>query len=434
MRLKREPIHLRGPPLLGKLEALDILYAPSDPAPQRLKYLPGYRRLLAISACTASAQQMQATAVGWYLYERTGSVLALGWIGLAQFLPAVLLFIPAGELADRFNRTRLMAASVLMLALGSAGLAFAAAAQAAPLAIYACLILTSAAQVISRPARDAVLPRVVPAELLGQAVATNSSVYQAASIIGPAFAGLVIGATSSALPVFGANLVLALSALVITLRLAVVDRPNLKAPVTLHGLAAGLEHVWRTKVILGAMTLDLFAVLFGGATALLPVYAKDILGVGAIGLGWLNAAPAVGAVGMALFLARRPLRERAGPVLLGAVAGFGAATLVFGLSRHYILSFAALVTLGALDNINVVVRQTIVQLWTPDGLRGRVSAVNRVFISSSNELGALESGAVAALIGPVATVVAGGIATIAVAVAACWLFPELRRLRSLQRA
>ncbi len=389
--------------------------------------------MLGLSGCTALAGQMQSTAVGWYLYERTGEVIALAWVGLAQFLPAVLLFIPAGELADRFNRARIMAASAMALVLGSAGLALAAATHAGPLAIYACLVLTSAAQVLSRPARDALLPSVVPAALLGQAVAFNSSVFQAASIAGPAVAGIAIGIFAGALPVFAANVLLALTAVAITLRLAVVDRPSIRAPVSLRGLAAGLEHVWRTKVILGAMTLDLFAVLFGGATALLPVYAKDILGVGAVGLGWLNAAPAVGAVAMAMVLTRRPPRARVGVLFLGAVAGFGVATIIFGLSRHYLLSFVALVALGALDNVNVVVRQTVVQLWSPDALRGRVAAVNRVFISSSNELGAVESGALAAFIGPVATVVAGGAATLAVALAACWLFPELRRLRSLQR-
>jgi MFS family permease len=407
------------------------LAARPDSAPHPLR-LPDYRRLLVVSGAMQLAHQMQATAVGWDLYERTGSVLALAWVGLAQLLPALLLFIPAGELADRRDRRVVMAASLLLVVLGSAGLAAAAAASGAgTLWTYASLFLTSAAQVVNRPSRDALLPRVVPDTQLGQAVAFNASVFQSASVAGPALAGTIIAVTSSAVPVFVIDLALALVALVAALRLDVGGRPPQQPPLTLRALGAGVAHVWRTKVILGAITLDLFAVLFGGATALLPVYAKDILQVGPAGLGWLNAAPAIGAVAMALWLSRHPPRRRVGPLFLACVAGFGLATSVFGLSTSYGLSFAALIVIGALDNVSVVIRQTIVQLWTPDALRGRVSAVNRVFVSSSNELGAFESGAVAALIGPVATVVAGGIATVLVVAAATRVFPELRRLQTL---
>jgi MFS family permease len=377
------------------------------------------------------AHQMQATAVGWDLYERTGSVLALAWVGLAQLAPALLLFIPAGELADRRDRRRVMAASLLLVVLGSAGLAMAAWMGASVIWTYASLFLTSAAQVMNRPSRDALLPRVVPEAQLGQAVALNASVFQSASIIGPATAGLIIAASGGATAVFVIDFFLAFIALVTVLRLAVGGQPPKQSPLTFRGLLAGVEHVWRTKVILGAITLDLFAVLFAGATALLPVYAKDILHVGPAGLGWLNAAPALGAVTMALWLSRHPPRRRVGHLFLACVAGYGVATAIFGLSTHFGLSFAMLVAIGALDNVSVVVRQTIVQLWTPDALRGRVSSVNRVFVSSSNELGAFESGAVAALIGPVATVVAGGIATVAIVIASLRLFPELRRLQSL---
>jgi MFS family permease len=403
--------------------------AASAPHPLRL---PDYRRLLVVSGTMQLAHQMQATAVGWDLYERTGSVLALAWVGLAQLLPALVLFIPAGELADRHDRRRVMAASLVLVVLGSAGLAAAAAAYGSgTLWTYASLVFTSAAQVVNRPSRDALLPRVVPEAQLGQAVAFNASVFQSASIAGPAAAGLIIAATSSAVPVYVIDLALALVALAAALRLDVGGRPARQPPLTLRALGAGVQHVWRTKVILGAITLDLFAVLFGGATALLPVYAKDILQVGPAGLGWLNAAPAIGAVAMALWLSRHPPRRRVGPLFFACVAGFGLATAAFGLSTSYGLSFAALIAIGALDNVSVVIRQTIVQLWTPDALRGRVSAVNRVFVSSSNELGAFESGAVAALIGPVATVVAGGVATVLVVVAAMRVFPELRRLESL---
>jgi MFS family permease len=408
------------------------LPASNAPLPHPLR-LPDYRRLLVVSGAMQLAHQMQATAVGWDLYERTGSVLALAWVGLAQLAPALLLFIPAGELADRRDRRRVMAASLLLVVLGSAGLAMAAAMGASVMWTYASLVLTSAAQVVNRPSRDALLPRVVPETQLGQAVALNASVFQTASIVGPAAAGLIIAASGSAVAVFAIDFVLALVALATVLRLRVGGRPPPQAPLTVRALAAGLVHVWRTKVILGAITLDLFAVLFGGATALLPVYAKDILHVGPAGLGWLNAAPAVGAVAMALWLSRHPPRRRVGRLFLASVGGFGVATAIFGLSTSFALSFAVLVAIGALDNVSVVVRQTVVQLWTPDALRGRVSAVNRVFVSSSNELGAFESGAVAALIGPVATVVAGGAATVVVALAASRLFPDLRRLETLHR-
>jgi MFS family permease len=358
-------------------------------------------------------------------------VLSLAWVGLAQLLPALVLFIPAGELADRRDRRRVMAFSMSLVVLGSLGLCVAALLGATPMWTYLCLMLTSGAQVVNRPSRDSLLPRVVSDAQLGQAVALNASVFQSASIFGPAAAGLIIAATHSAAPVFAIDFVLAAIGLATVLTLTVSGKPPPQAPLTMRALLAGVEHVWRTKVILGAISLDLFAVLFGGATALLPVYAKDILQVGPAGLGWLNSAPAIGAVAMALWLTRNPPRQHVGRLFLGSVAGFGVATAVFGLSTHYALSFGALVVIGALDNVSVVVRQTIVQLWTPDGLRGRVSAVNRVFVSSSNELGAFESGALAALIGPVATVVAGGIATVGIVIAALRMFPDLRRLQSL---
>jgi MFS family permease len=406
------------------------LSASDAPYPHPLR-LPDYRRLLLVSGAMQLAHQMQATAVGWDLYERTGSVLSLAWVGLAQLLPALVLFIPAGELADRRDRRRVMAFSMSLVVLGSLGLCVAALLGASPVWTYLCLMLTSGAQVVNRPSRDSLLPRVVSDAQLGQAVALNASVFQSASIFGPAAAGLIIAATHSAAPVFAIDFVLASIGLATVLTLTVSGKPPPQAPLTMRALLAGVEHVWRTKVILGAISLDLFAVLFGGATALLPVYAKDILQVGPAGLGWLNSAPAIGAVAMALWLTRNPPRQHVGRLFLGSVAGFGVATAVFGLSTHYALSFGALVVIGALDNVSVVVRQTIVQLWTPDGLRGRVSAVNRVFVSSSNELGAFESGALAALIGPVATVVAGGIATVGIVVAALRVFPDLRRLQSL---
>ena len=305
--------------------------ASDAPFPHPLR-LPDYRRLLVVSGAMQLAHQMQATAVGWDLYERTGSVLSLAWVGLAQLLPALLLFIPAGELADRRDRRRVMAFSMLLIVLGSLGLAVAAGLGASPIWTYACLMVTSGAQVVNRPSRDSLLPRVVSDAQLGQAVALNTSVFQTASIFGPAAAGLLIAATHSAAPVFVIDFCLACIGLATVLTLSVSGKPPPQAPLTMRALLAGMEHVWRTKVILGAISLDLFAVLFGGATALLPVYAKDILQVGPAGLGWLNSAPAIGAVSMALWLTRNPPRRHVGRLFLASVAGFGAATAMFGLS------------------------------------------------------------------------------------------------------
>ena len=280
----------------------------------------------------------------------------------------------------------------------------------------------------------ALLPQLVPVELLAGAMTWNSGGWQVASMVGPALGGLVIARTGGAMWAYLLDAIGSALIIVLILPIRVPPTPRASEPVTLRSLLAGICFVWRTELILATITLDLFAVLVGGATALLPIFAEDILRVGPVGLGWLRAAPSFGAFLMAMTLAHRPPLRHAGPTLLWAVAGFGAATIVFGLSRDARLSFAMLLLTGALDNISVVVRATLVQLLTPDSMRGRVSAVNAIFIGSSNELGGFESGLTAQLVGPVVSVVAGGIGTILVVLAVALIWPPVRRLGSLHQA
>jgi len=402
---------------------------PHDPfAPFRSR---DYRLFSVFVLATGLIERSQGVAIGWDLYERTGSALALGWVGLAQFVPVILLFLPAGQLADLFDRRRIAALSMAIWAAGSVLLAVASALHAAPGWIYVAAACVGAGQVLNRPARDALLPQLLAPETVGRALAWNAGLFQFASIVGPVAAGMLIAATGTATAVYLAALALAAVA---ASAVMLIHRRKIQAqerPRSLRELLAGLAHVWRTKTILGVISLDLFAVLFGGVTALLPVFAKDILQVGPTGLGWLTSAPALGALAMSILQgAMRPFR-RAGAAFVWSVAGFGAAIAVFGLSPWFWLSLATLVVAGALDNVSVVIRATVVQLHTPDALRGRVSAVNRVFISSSNELGAFESGLLAAFTSPVFTAVFGGVATIAFVLGALRLFPELSRMGRL---
>jgi MFS family permease len=392
-----------------------------------------YRRLLSGSVLSSISMEMQSVAVGWELYQRTGSATALGLVGLVQFLPFFFLSLPAGQAADRYSRRKLLCAAQSLMACASVGLAALSFFQGPIPVMYVCLLLAGTGRAFSTPARWSLVPQVVPEQALSNAITWNSSGWQIASVLGPALGGLVIAAAEQA---GGAYLLaafcsLSCAGLALTLRLQARSRP--REAITLHSLLAGIRFVWQTKLILATITLDLFAVLLGGATALLPIFARDLLEVGPSGLGWLRAAPALGALLMALGLAHRPPLRHAGRALLWAVAGFGAATIVFGLSRNFFLSFAMLALTGALDNISVVVRGTLIQVLTPDAMRGRVSAVNAVFISSSNELGAFESGITAQFFGPVISVVGGGIGTVVVVLAVMGLWPEVLRLGPLHR-
>lgn len=401
-----------------------------DHQPYAVFRIPDFRLLIAMQYITSIASQMQAVAVGWQIYERTGSAMSLAWVGLAQIAPVLLLFLPAGQWVDRHDRRNLLSLSLAISAAAAAALAYASFAEASVGWIYLACAAGSAAQTLSRPARSAILPNIVPTSSLGNAVTWSSGAFQFASIVGPAVAGLLIAASGQALTVYEINFVLIMIALLLSSRIR-PQPPSGSSERTLKHLFGGIVHVWNTQVILAVISMDLLAVLFGGATALLPVYAKDILMVGPSGLGWLTAAPAAGAVVMALVMGHLPPSKNAGRTFLLAVAGFGVATVVFGWSTNYWLSLLALAAIGALDNISVITRQTIVQVYTPDELRGRVSSVNNVFISSSNELGAFESGTVAALTNPVFAVVSGGFATVLLVMLGAKVFPDLRKLRSL---
>jgi MFS family permease len=394
--------------------------------------LPDYRRLLACGVLASIATQILEAAIGWDLYHRTNSATALGFVGLAEFLPVLLLSLPAGHVADRYNRKVILAGAVLLTALAAGGLAALSFLEGPVPLVFVFAGFVGVFRAFYAPARWALLPAVVPDELLANAVTWNSSAWQVAATLGPALGGAGLAAASGRA---GYVYALAGTCALVSAGLATRLRPRptrrRAEEMTLGSLLAGLRFVFRTDLILAAMTLDLFAVLLGGATALLPVYASDILGVGPAWYGWLRAAPSLGALVTALAMAHRPPMRQAGPALLGAVAGFGAATVVFGLSRNPALSFAMLALTGALDNVSVVVRGTLVQTLTPDAMRGRVASVNLIFIGSSNELGAFESGVTAGWFGPVVSVVGGGLGAILVVVAVMLQWPAIARLGSL---
>ena len=371
------------------------------------------------------ANQMLMVAVAWHMYDITSSAWDLGLVGLFQFVPALLMTLPAGHLADRLHRGRIFAACMLAQALVALLLVAATSGGFATRElILAVSVVLGVARAFQMPAQQALTPLLVPQELLQTAIALSSSGMQAAIICGPALGGLlyVMGSTV----VYASSALLLLFSCGLTLLVRYRHRSSTLA-ASWNSVLAGVAFVWRRKVLLGATSLDLFAVLLGGATALLPIYSRDILHTGPVGLGLLRAAPAVGALAMSLLLMRFPLRRHVGRRLLAAVAVFGLATVLFGLSTHFGLSLLALTITGAADNISVVTRLTLVQLETPDEMRGRVSAVNSVFIGASNQLGEFESGATAALWGPVGSVLVGGLGTVLVAAAWQRLFPALAR-------
>ena len=393
--------------------------------------IPAVRRFAAGRLFSVLAAQMLSVAVGWELYEKTQSAFALGLVGLVQLIPVLVLALPAGQAADRLRRRDLAMAAHGLLGLCALGLALASKLGAPLWAYYALLLLTGVAGAFRSPAVGAMLPQLVPPALFSNANAWMSSGFELSSMAGPALGGLVIAATG------GATWTYALAALAhLTFVLLLATLPRV-APASsgkggsLHDALAGLRFILRTRIFLAAITLDLFAVLLGGATALLPIFAKDILHAGPTGLGWLRAAPAIGAFSMALLQTRLPPWKNAGRALLVAVAGFGAATIVFGLSRVFWLSFLALLLTGLFDNISVVIRLTLEQSLTPDSMRGRVSSIHYVFIGFSNELGSFESGSTAALFGPIASVVGGGLGTILVVGAVMLLWPQMGKLGPL---
>lgn len=370
------------------------------------------------------ANQMLLVAVGWQMYDLTGSAWDLGLVGLLQFVPAVLLWLPAGHAVDRHHRARIVAVCLAVQVAASAGLAAGSAAHVVGReALLALSLLLGALRAYQMPAQQALTPLLLPPAMLSRGLAASSAGMQGAIIAGPALGGAVYVAGASA--VYACCALFAAAAALLFVRVRYEHVPPPREPASWPVLLAGVRFVWQRKVVLGAISLDLFAVLLGGATALLPMFAKDVLHVGPWGLGLLRGAPAAGALLTSLALARWPVRRRTGHLLLGAVAVYGAAQLAFGLSTLFWLSLAALAVSGAADMVSVVIRQTLVQLETPNEMRGRVSAVNSVFIGASNQLGEFESGATAAWLGPVGSVVLGGVGTLLVAALWLRLFPAL---------
>jgi MFS family permease len=379
-----------------------------------------------------AAIEMQAVAVGWQVYEITKRPLDLGFVGLAQFLPAILLFPISGHASDRFERRNVLTICyagfavcfALLLALGHRRVHSVA-------AIYVVLLLLGVVRSFNGTASRSILPQLVPEKDFPNAVAWNATTFQAATILGPSFGGILYAAFHGPSVVYAVAMLTAIGATVSTFRIKPEVKARPREPMTFRTVFAGLHYIWSKKLILGAISLDLFAVLLGGAVALLPVYAREILHTGPWGLGLLRTAPGVGAAIMAVLLAHRPLRGRSGITLLWSVAGFGVFTILFGVSRSLTLSLIALLLLGASDMISVIIRATLTQLATPDEMRGRVTAVDMIFIGTSNEFGQFESGVTAQWFGTVPAVVLGGIGTLVVIAVWAWLFPELRHAGEL---
>ena len=430
---------------------------------------PTYRRYLTGSFLALFGRQMGSVAVTWEVYQWTHSATALGMVGLINVLPVLFLSLQAGVLADRHDRRGIIAFTTGIVALLSLLLALVSWRHAqipdyAPLhhandwlrriallferhadpasldftqpalpLVYALLGAMAVLRILGWPARSAIIPLLIPARALSNAITWNSSAFEIATMAGPALGGFLVAKAGFPI-VYLLDAILGLTLVVLISRVTYLHAPTPStAQRTWRATLAGAEYIWRKKVILGASSLDLFAVLLGGATALLPIYADKILHVDAIGFGWLRAAPSIGAFSMAMALAHRAPLRRPGWTLLWAVAGFGAAIVAFGLSTWFWLSLVALFFTGAFDNVSVVVRQSLVQLLTPDALRGRVTSVNQIFIGSSNEIGALRAGLMAALFGPVTAVVAGGIGTIIVVAAIARTVPALRALPPLEQ-
>lgn len=389
-----------------------------------------YARFFLSRFLTSFSTQIISVAVGWQIYDLTRDPFSLGLIGLMQFLPSLLLILVTGSVADRYNRRAIMAACLVVCTVCAAALlGLTSLDRFATLAVFAVLVVFGIARAFLGPAMQSLAPNLVPAKDLANAIAWNSTAQHTATIVGPVTGGLLYG-LGPIVP-YSVSIVLFLAASAAVLSIPKPPQRMAGAARSWESLVAGFRYIRAEKVVLGAITLDLFAVLLGGAIALMPVFARDILALGPWGLGLLRSAPGVGSVAMAFWLAARPIRHRAGVAMLVGVGLFGLSTIVFGLSQWAWLSIAALVVMGASDMISVYVRNTLIMLWTPDELRGRVTAVNMVFVGASNELGEFRAGTMAAMIGAVPAVVIGGIGTVAVSVIWAFGFAKLRRIDSL---
>lgn len=390
-----------------------------------------FRLLLTGRFITSFGTEMVSFAIAWELWLRTHSAFALGLVGLVQVVPVILLSLPAGHVADQYNRRRIVLISQLSTGLCALGLAYLSYTQGALPLVYLCLFGIGVARAFNDPASSTLVPETVPAQLFSSAATWNSSTWHIASIVGPAVAGLIVAFAGNVTIIYIFDVIGAIIFSILLSSIKGTQLPLARKSATWESLIEGLKFMRDTKIILAAITLDMFAVLFGGAVALLPIYATDILKVGPQGMGIMRAAPSIGALIMAFLIAHLPPMKNAGRTLLLAVAGFGACTIVFGLSNWFWLSVLMLFLLGGLDNISVVIRGTLLLTHTPDEMRGRISSVNSIFIGISNELGSFESGFAAALFGPVIAVTAGGIATIFVVLAAAKIFPQMLHLKTL---
>ncbi|WP_194722922.1 MFS transporter [Noviherbaspirillum malthae] len=391
---------------------------------------PSFRNFFLSRIATTASNQMLMVVVAWQMYDITQSAYDLGMVGLAQFMPALALSLLVGQIADRYDRRRILAwclagqlGVALLLIAGTLGH------WLNRETILLASLALGAAKAFQMPTQQALGPLLVPPEVLPRALAINSAGTQIAIILGPAIGGFLY--VAGAVAVYTTCALLCVAAAVLTLMIRIDHAPPAREPVTLQTLFAGIVFIWNRKEVLGAISLDLFAVLLGGATALLPIFARDILHVGPWGLGLLRSAPAIGALLVSLYLARHPIQRKVGKVMFGSVALYGVATLVFALSTSFGLSLAALALTGAFDMVSVVVRQSLVQLDTPNEMRGRVSAVNSIFIGASNQLGEFESGVTAGWFGAIPSVLIGGFGTLAIVALWMKLFPSLTNREKL---
>jgi MFS family permease len=393
---------------------------------------PAFLRFQLARFCIVVATEMQAVAVGWQVYEITKRPLDLGLVGLAQFLPGIVLFLISGHVADRFNRRNLLILCDVGFAICFALLlAITLRGSVSIVSVFAVLVLLGVVRSFNGPVSRAMLPHLVPPEHFASSVAWASSIFQAATILGPILGGLIYAFARGPIAVYTGAFIAAMVAIALTLQLPAQEKPRAKPAIDLSTAFEGFRYIWREKLIFGAISLDLFAVLLGGAVALLPVYAREILQTGPWGLGILRSAPGVGAGIMAIAIAHRPLKNCAGATMLWCVAGFGLCTIIFGISRSFAISLVALFLVGATDIVSVIVRATLIQVATPDEMRGRVNAVDMIFIGASNELGQFESGITAQWFGAMPAVILGGLGAIVVTGLWAWMFPQLRRVNQL---
>jgi MFS family permease len=406
-------------------------HTPSEPSKLAFTYI-GFRFFWLTTLLVSFSVQIMSVSIAWQIYDVTGNAFLLGLVGLCLFLPALILMLVTGLVADRFNRRVVMAVCLfveLLCALAFLALVNAEAHEIWP--IFVVLVFLGTARAFWSPSAQSLAPNLVPSEALSNAITVNASAWQFAGITGPAAGGLLYGISPSF--AFGTAAVLLACAMVTVLLIPKPAQRDSHQAKSLETIFGGFRYIFANKVVLGAISLDMFAVLMGGAVALLPVYTKDILHAGPMELGLLRAAPGVGAIAMALFLTRFPVRDHAGKILFLFVGLFGLFTVVFGLSTTVWLSIPALALVGASDMVSVTIRETIMQLWTPEEVRGRVNAVNSVFIGASNELGEFRAGTMAHLIGPVPAVVIGGCGAMVVAVVWSRIFPQLREQRRIDK-